>query len=258
MNRTNLQFALAGALISFLIGFFVGRITGPDTDGGRPADGARVADNPNARALEALDQFEDDVDVPLADQARVGLARALLETGTPPDEIVGHFIDRMSDRELIGIMESFTNFEREDFEGVRDVRGYVRRMASIAMEGVLQEGPPPGADEAGVTFSAGMGAGNQPESQGDIFGTDAKRIYASFPTYEYDGRSVIAKWYTKNPPNLILFGEYPINTRDETSYVWLERKRGWDPGQYTVEIYSKDAERRLATNHFDISENANQ
>ena len=255
MNRTTLQFVISGALVAFLLGFFIGRATGPTVATVDPATG-RPVENPNARAIEALEQFESQVDVPLADQARVGLAKAMLEMGTPVDELMGHFIDRMSDRELIGIVDSFTNFDKENFEGIRDIRGYVRRLSTIAMQGVLQEASPNSADEATIVFSSKMGPNNRPEATGVRFASDSRRLYATFPTYDYDSRNIIAKWFTTNPPNLILFGQYPISSSNDHSYVWLEKKTGWDPGHYTVEIYSIDGEQRLASNTFDISDNA--
>ena len=39
-------------------------------------------------------------------------------------------------------------------------------------------------------------------------------------------------------PKLLLLEQYRINHRDNFSYVWLEERKGWEPGEYRVEVFS--------------------
>jgi len=74
----------------------------------------------------------------------------------------------------------------------------------------------------------------QPESSPVTFGTDSKRIYASFNTAAEE--NILTKWTGPNG-EILEFRLYPLAKENTANYVWLERSN-WVPGRYTVQYYS--------------------
>jgi hypothetical protein len=141
----------------------------------------------------------------------------------------------MSDRDLESVLASMIHLSREEIEEVGDLRTFANRLADIAMEDTLM---PTDAAAGGehVVFTTG------PERDGTRSQFDAgeTRIYAVFPTDYFDQEKVMVKWYRRDHPEILLLQRYPVVAGDQYGHVWLEPNRGWEQGQYKVDIYSGD------------------
>lgn len=166
------------------------------------------------------------------------LAQRLLRSPTDPGHAVSQMIDGMSDAERLTAITSFTNLRSEDLDDVRDVRSYARRLAAIAMDGVLLDRQPPAGTTPAVLFADQVDELGFPTDVGQSFGTgEQSRIYALFPSEDYANDQVLVKWFREGDPELLLFARYPIEPGAPLSHVWMQREAGWEEGPYVVEFY---------------------
>jgi hypothetical protein len=189
------------------------------------------------------------------------MAAALLAQMRDPSAQVDLAIARMTDAELISSITRFTNIGRDELARVSDVPDYARRLAGVAMSGVLPEArppaPAPGSESAvePVVFARSVDAERTPDDPAAQFvlgPTD--RIYAVFPSDAYTGDRVLAKWFRRGDFTLLLFGTFPIHRADSASHVWMERAQGWQPGAYVVELYDpSEPLQKLAAGEFDVT-----
>jgi hypothetical protein len=169
--------------------------------------------------------------------ARINSLESLVESMNSEDvsQAVETSISQMTDRELESVLASTIRLSREEIEEVGDLRGFAKRVAQIAMDDTLvpTDGPS-GGDR--VVF------GRRPEPAGDRSQFDAgeARIYAVFPTDYLDQDKVLVKWYRRDRSEILLLQRYPIVAGDDYGHVWLEPDRGWEQGNYKVDIYSGD------------------
>jgi hypothetical protein len=169
--------------------------------------------------------------------ARVNSLEALIEAMGSNDvsRTVESSISQMSDRDLESVLASMIHLSREEIEEVGDLRAFANRLADIAMEDTLM---PTDATAGGehVVFTT------SPDRDGTRSQFDAgeTRIYAVFPTDYFDQEKVMVKWYRRDHPEILLLQRYPIVAGDQYGHVWLEPNRGWEQGQYKVDIYSGD------------------
>jgi len=173
-----------------------------------------------------------------ADDPRAALARRAFEHSPAPEQAADFVIDHLSDDELIDLIAGVTNFTPNDVAAERDPRELARRLASIAMDGVVRDSAPSPADGESVQFATRVTADNLPEQPTQDFDAGARRIYAVFPNDGYRGEEVVVKWYRTDRRELLMLRKHPIVPEDGQSYVWLEPNDGWAPGEYGVEFYS--------------------
>ncbi len=155
-------------------------------------------------------------------------------------ELIRGLIAGMSELELIDTVSGTALFSEAELEDISDVRGFVERLVSIALSGVVAppEEIPPQAMQ--VEFSTSVESDNAPTAAREIFGSDSDRIYAVFPTEQYGLDSVLVKWQRLDEPELLVFDRYPIGAMDRDSYVWLSQPEGWNQGAYEVTIYAAE------------------
>ncbi len=179
----------------------------------------------------------------------------LLRLGDGAEELSRLVIDEMSDRELISAITSFTALTRTDLDEVSDLRRYAHRLTEIAMSGVVTDPLPTPFGTSGVRFATSANTLDGAVDPRGVFDPEDRKIYAVFPSERYEYGHVVVHWYHSGDPELLLFDRYLVKPGDEFSYVWLERPRGWEPGEYRVEVYSGDEElRALAVGSYRISD----
>ena len=120
------------------------------------------------------------------------------------------------------------------------------------MEDTLQ----PGNNVAGaehVVFTSSPQTGDLDSTAREQFNPDEPQIYAVFPTEDFEGDTVMIKWYRRDQPKILLLQRYSIVPGEPHGYVWFRPDGGWEPGQYEVNIYSGDeAMRPLAAGHYAV------
>jgi len=239
MKRTG---AIAISLLAAVgIGFLLGRVTAP-----RPtaSPGVPVVE-PIAREFPVTrgDMATND-SLATDDESLEGMremAERAIDWGADPDALVQGAMGQLSDEQLIALVTSLTDFERDELEDVHDMRAFVTRLAEIAMDGTLApaENLPP--DLAHVQFTTDVGPDNSALGPSSHFGPDAERIYAVFESDELGGHEVFAKWVRVEDGEVMLFGRYQIEPGDDYSYVWMgQPSAGWEPGSYRVDFFTSD------------------
>ncbi len=166
---------------------------------------------------------------------------------------VDFVIDQMSDDELMSVISSLTNLTESEVSSVRDLREFASRLSSVAFDGVFSE-PEPSAPEVGaVTFSTRVTPENAAEQASENFEVGDDRIYAVFPSEGYRHDKVLAKWYRRDRPALLMLETHAIDPDDNLSYVWFKPDAGWEPGEYGVEFYTTDDDvEQIATGYYTV------
>ena len=253
---------VVGALsASFVAGFSIGR-QGPVDGVASPGEGRRLASAP-APGAPASRSNAPDIARPasvgdLIDDPRVRAA-AIASVSGDPLETARAVSDSMSDRELIALVSSTTSLPERELDGLRDVRGFALRLSEIAVDGVLKARSEDGGEVAAVSFADSVDASNRPVFVRSRFTPGTERIYAVFDTDDYTLGDVMVKWYRTDPPEMLLFGRYPIRRGEGQSHVWFERPHGWAEGDYRVEFYSGDpALVKLASGSYAIDGDADR
>lgn len=201
----------------------------------------------SSRAARWRAQILADALTSLMEAQRPGAREAiedLLRLGDGAEELSRLVIDEMSDRELIAAITSFTALTRRDLDEVSDLRRYAHRLTEIAMSGVVTDPLPTPFGASGVRFATSANTLDGAVDPSDVFRPEARKIYAVFPSERYDDGHVVVHWYHSDDPELLLFDRYLVTPGDAFSYVWLDRPRGWEPGEYRVEVYTGDEELR--------------
>jgi len=154
-------------------------------------------------------------------------------------QLIERIISTLSDRDLQSILASTIRLSPDEIDDVRDLRGFSERLAKIAMEDTLQ----PGKNVAGaedVVFTSSPQTGDVDSTAREQFGPDEPEIYAGFATEDFEGDTVMVKWYRRDQPEILLFQRYPIVPGEQHGYVWFRPDEDWAQGQYEVDIYSGD------------------
>jgi hypothetical protein len=169
-------------------------------------------------------------------------------------QLVDHAIANLGERELRSIVASAAHLSPDELEEVRDLPAFAARLAEVAMEDIVEPGEP-ATDARRVVFTTAPETRDPEALARSRFEPNQGRIYAVFPTADYARDAVMMKWYRSDPPQILLFERYPIRAGDAYGYVWLERKGGWEPGSYQVDIYAADeAVTRLARGRYTVVE----
>jgi hypothetical protein len=209
--------------------------TGPAAESLSAPDGMaetdRLGQGPRDLLEAALEGNEDD--------PRIDLLRLMARLSGDPSEVVGTVIDSMSEAELIASVTSFTDLSPEKFKESSEPKALARRLAELAMDGLLQRPQVGGAGLEAVYFSEGRAHGDLALSRAGSFGGE-EPILATFPMGDYAGNEVFVKWTRVDDPKIMLFNHYPIRSDEEFNYVWLNPTGGWDAGEYEVNFYVAD------------------
>ena len=176
----------------------------------------------------------------LSEDPRAAMARLVLDRGGDPQQAVDFVINRMSDDELISVIAGVTNFTEDDLSSLRAPRDFARRLSSITMDGLLRQQPIVETAAELVSFSTAVNGDNSIVAASLDIEAGSRRVYAVFPSGDYPLDEVVVKWFRTDNPELLLLGRYSISREDDQSYVWLERRNGWQPGAYGVEFYTSD------------------
>lgn len=167
-------------------------------------------------------------------------------------QVVGRILSTLSDQDLQAILASAVHLSPDEIDDVRDLRGFSERLAEIAMEDTLQPGNDIGGAEH-VVFTNSPETGNLDSVARDQFDPAEPRIYAVFATEDFEGDTVMIKWYRRDQPKILLFQRYMIAPRQRHGYVWFRPDGDWERGQYEVAVYSGDeAMTPLASGHYTV------
>jgi len=173
------------------------------------------------------------------DDPRLDLIRMLTRLSSDPTRVLGPIIDAMSQQELMTSISSFSDISPEKLKESPDPKAFARRLAELAMEGLIQVPAGQGPDLQNVTFSEDGPSGSDEHVQFTSFAGDG-RILATFPMGEYEKTEVFVKWTRVDDPKIMLFNHYPIKPDADFNYVWLRPKDGWESGEYRVDFYTAD------------------
>jgi hypothetical protein len=167
-------------------------------------------------------------------------------------QLVRVAVDDLGEQEIRSMLASTAQLGPEELDQVTDLRAFARRMAEVAMDGVVEPGEDADEDSR-VVFTTGPVLRDPQAVARSRFGQDQGRIYAIFPTGSYQRDAVMTKWYRSDPPQILLFQRHAVHPGAAYSYVWLEPDPAWEPGQYRVDIYAADeAVTRLASGGYTV------
>ena len=210
----------------------------------------------NGREQELEEALEGSWFATLRLAAKVDSLETLLEELQGGDldhrQLVRSAVANLGERQLQSIVTSTAHLSPEDLEEVSDLPAFATRLAEVAMEDIVEpSAPATGARR--VVFTTAPET-REPEAVArSSFEPSQGRIYAVFPTADYERDAVMLKWYRSDPPQILLFERYPIRPGDGYGYVWLQPKGGWEPGQYQVDIFAADeAVTRLARGRYTV------
>ncbi len=248
---------VATLVVGISIGFAWGRLGAPARD----ADAKRLAATaplsaPLDLAGDPAEQAQSLIDDPDALARLRALANEAFDWGASPKRVVRGVIDQMDDDQLVSLVSSLTDFTGEELRDGRDLRGFVERLAEVAMDGTLTEPAPLDRGVGRVEFAARVDADNAPVDPSNRFLASERRIFAVFESAEFGGEQVFAKWTRASDGEVLLFGRYPIDPRDTYSYVWLGTPSGgWEPGEYRVDFYTTDTEMEMIASGMHVVSN---
>jgi hypothetical protein len=207
--------------------------------------------------LEAGAESADWLPVALQLALRVNSLEALLEEirgrGSEPQEFVREAIGQLSENDLEFLVRTAAHMDNDDLSEIEDVPEFAYRLSEIAMSGIVE--PEEADDEqAPSVFFTRTPERNDPKAVGrHSFESDEHRIYAVFSRGGYNREQIMVKWFRTDEPEILLFGRYPITPGQEFSWVWLEKREGWDPGRYQVDVFSGDeAMTPIARGHYTV------
>jgi len=181
-----------------------------------------------------------------------------LESGGDLLESAKLAIDQSSEAELIEAITALADIDAEQLREVRDLHAYAKRLAEIALSGVLAAPAENGAAESPepleVRFSEAVDAAHAAIAPSDRFYPQAGRIYAEFDSNAIASEQVVAKWFRIDVPEILLVGQYPVETATGHSYVGFGPKGRWSPGDYRVEFYAaNETAEKLAEGTYVVS-----
>lgn len=79
----------------------------------------------------------------------------------------------------------------------------------------------------------------------ESFYAEDRNIYAVFETQAETTEKVLVKWMRKEDGKVLLFKNMPIDIGEETNYINISARNGWQPGAYQVSIYNTRDELKL-------------
>lgn len=184
------------------------------------------------------------------------LLAAAEERQIEPEAMIEAAISQLSDGQIRAGLGPVVRLSEEELSEIEDIPAYAARLAHVAMEGMVEsadDDAPSDVASAEVSFARELDR-RDPESLAESdFAVDAGRIYAVFEVGDFPGQKVVIKWYRSDGPELLLFRHYRLSPDNDFSWVWLDRKNGWTPGRYRVDVLSGDeAVERIASGRFMI------
>lgn len=239
--------------MAFAVGFYSGRASLPAqvVAPAVQANGALAAVAPTGASAGAPDAQADAV--PRAAAATLELSslpawvtdaiesRSVPEIarlwGGDPKAAIATIIGQLSDEQLVAAVSSLSDFAGRDIARRKDKRGYVARLSEIALDGIATEATP-GSGLMAVEFTTKVDEAHSATNAREVFGAEDEKIYAVFENLEVPQGQVLVKWTRTDNPELMLLEKYPINRRNDHSYVWFEPSEGFPPGDYQVDFYS--------------------
>jgi hypothetical protein len=204
------------------------------------APGALGGDDPSQPGADSPDWSSLALQLALRLNSLEALLEELEGRGAEPMEFMRGAIAQLSDSDLEFVLRTAVRLNADDLAEVGDVQGFAYRLSEIALDGIV-EADEPDAEQADFVYFTRAPERNDPAAVGrHSFGRDEHRIYAVFPRGGYDLEQVMVKWFRTDKPEILLFGRYAIAQNQEYSWVWLEKREGWDQGHYQVDVFSGD------------------
>lgn len=155
--------------------------------------------------------------------------------------------------QAIQIIQKYTNLAEEDLplEG-EDLAEWAAKMYGIYdLDEVFNVAPL----VIDILFSTSVNPDNSPASPQNVFKQSDRRIYACFASQEeVEGLTkIFVRWTNRTTGKMEHFNSFPITPDASFNFVWLERKEGWQSGEYEVEIFKTQTSDKIAGGKFEIS-----
>ena len=139
-------------------------------------------------------------------------------------------------------------FDKETINQLEDSRAFSKRLLEVALEESDDNNQ---SDMATIAFSKSPAYGIRMIEQ-NIEVNAGDSIFAHILPNE-TLEEFIVKWQYQNTGEILLFKKQTILPNKDNQYVWLRPKKGWQPGVYTVSIYSMDdSVSPIAVNSYNI------
>lgn len=237
---------LAALVVGLGVGFAAGRADPPSTAAtacrGEPvaershARGASTASPAAPSADEAPAPLQAISELALLEGSSGAAVRAALRFSDDPDALVASVVDGMARDELEIALATLTGRDRAELEAIRDLHRYAKSYARIAMSGILTDPPTSASNE--IEFAVRIADTFEPGPPRTVFDSSSARLFGMFALDSALQGDVLAKWYRVDDPELLMFEEVPLLSRDGEAFVRLDRPEGWPEGDYRLEVYS--------------------
>jgi hypothetical protein len=250
-TRTRVHLGLALA-VGLEVGFAAGQLDAPPAAPTSSLDA--VASTPTAHGEESLRAMSTPAStaaLPEGIRELVGLGegseaavRAALRFSDDPDALVASVVDGMTRGELELALVTLTGCTRGELEAVRDLHRYAKSYASIAMSGILTDAPvDAGPNE--IEFAARFADTFESGPPRTVFDSSNSRLFGVFELDSGLEGDLVAKWYRVDEPELLMFEQVPVLSRDGEAFVRFDRPEGWPEGDYRLEVYAPGEEFEL-------------
>ena len=185
----------------------------------------------------------------LVKKAQVALLRGMIDDRMNDEMSLGqsvrHYLvsQDITPADLSFALKPFLSIDQKSTNEDRDLIEAAVALSEIAARGILfaasaEENDPP-YNCVDISFSESVDQNNVSiNASMEFYADDVVKIYASFDTQMYPEKEVLVKWYKTDEHELLIFNKYRIDCNKDHNYVWLQKRHSWDPGRYTVEIYS--------------------
>lgn len=133
---------------------------------------------------------------------------------------------------LLPQMEKYSIASAEIVRSFENPRGFVNRVAEVAMNGIITPESYQKPAHGQVNFRKKIALGENSR----LFSASNKTIFALFDTSAYSDTRVLVKWYHAPTGRIILFKQFEISDGD-SNHIWIYDENGFDNGDYKVEVY---------------------
>ncbi|MBI4711910.1 MAG: hypothetical protein HY762_01185 [Planctomycetes bacterium] len=143
-------------------------------------------------------------------------------------------VDTLPPKFVLEQIQKFTGLDGADIASNTDMGEYVTRLLQLNQGEAIA----PVGDYVTISFAAKVNPDNSPIEPATSFKTTAPRIYSCFQNQEVlkGLTKVITRWTDTTNGEVIYLGTKPLDAASAWNFIWVERKQGWTPGTYEIEL----------------------
>ena len=192
----------------------------------------------------------------VSDVVQQGAIRRRCNSGSEHTDMIRErleaLIQQLDPSELAYAIRNVTGMNAEQVSRIQNLAGFASQLAQVAMnEQVMDDSEVDEVHE--ISFTKNVLDLYQGKSGETYFDGESGRIYAMFPTSDYNEESVLMKWYRLDMPSQGRVKMQPIMHAAPFNYVWAELDV-WQEARYRVEIYSaSESLKLLAAGEYEVT-----